>query len=115
MSYERVLPRDLFNESKLLKCLGLLCMRIHDEMCNWTVEHRTDEYNQGFEICRDDSDGSIYVQNLYFKTKGGVFVPVSTPLNSKLDWPLQFQWLSVDYPLFTDRGEFTEEYRKFTQ
>ena len=22
MSYERVIPRDLFNEAKLLKCLG---------------------------------------------------------------------------------------------
>ena len=28
--YERVIPRDLFNEAKLLKCVGLLVLKIHD-------------------------------------------------------------------------------------
>lgn len=28
--YQRVIPRDLFNEAKLLKCLGRLSLFIHD-------------------------------------------------------------------------------------
>ena len=30
--YTRVLPRDLFNEAKLMKCMGLLTLLIHDEL-----------------------------------------------------------------------------------
>lgn len=38
-SYRRVLPRDLFNEAKLLKCLGQLSLMIHDGKCELRVEH----------------------------------------------------------------------------
>ena len=31
--YTRVSPRDLFNEAKLLKCLGQLALHIHDAKC----------------------------------------------------------------------------------
>ena len=30
INYQRVIPRDLFNESKLLQQLGFVCLAIHD-------------------------------------------------------------------------------------
>jgi hypothetical protein len=30
IEYNRVIPRDLFNESKLLKCFGQLALLMHD-------------------------------------------------------------------------------------
>ncbi len=38
--YTRVIPRDLFNEAKLLKCIGRLVLLIHDgDHNNISFEH----------------------------------------------------------------------------
>ena len=31
-NYSRVIPRDFFNEAKLLKCMGLLALKVLDNM-----------------------------------------------------------------------------------
>ena len=54
MTYRRVLPRDLFNEAKLLKCLGQLALIIHDgqDSAGQTVQGllfmHVDEMDLGF-------------------------------------------------------------------
>lgn len=84
MSYLRVLPRDAFNEANLLKCIGKLTLLIEDSMLpGWRYEYD----NGPFEICQNESDGSIYVANIEF-TKNGERVEVFTPMNSRRPWPL---------------------------
>ncbi len=68
LDYKRVLPRDLFNESKLLKVLGHLTMWIEDRM-DWmdgvSYIHST-EFNEQFICGQDQSDGSFFCKNIKF-------------------------------------------------
>lgn len=98
MSYARVLPRDAFNEAKLLKCIGKLTLLIENCVApSWAYEYD----GEPFDIRQDPSDGSIYVSNVRFTFKGEP-VTVSTPLNSRADWPLQTADLEE---IFTEQGE----------
>ncbi len=83
MSYLRVLPRDAFNEAKLLKCVGKLTLLIEDAMLpGWTYDYDGAPFN----VCQDESDGSISVANLTFY-KNADRVHVYTPMNCKRTWP----------------------------
>lgn len=87
MSYTRVIPRDLFNEANLLKCLGQLYLLAekHPDL-NASIEHCTDECD-AFEICQDPNDGTTYVANINIVING-VPLHVFRPLNSRDPWPL---------------------------
>ena len=110
MSYERVIPRDLFNESKLLKCLGRLCLLIHDERCNLRFDHNTDDY-PGFRIEQHDYDGSFYCDNLRFYDHFGHRLRLSSCLNSKEPYPLLCTTEDdEEIEVFHDDGELTDEF-----
>jgi hypothetical protein len=97
MNYYRVLPRDLFNEANLLKCLGRLSLLIHDgKLPRWDCLHD----GGAFDIEQDESDGSLFVKNVRF-TVGGHPIHLYRPLNSREPWPL----LTEDCePVFDDEG-----------
>jgi hypothetical protein len=84
-NYIRVLPRDLFNESSLLKCIGKL----------WIILDETHGHSAGFaqedvdffDIVQNADDGGISVRNLDFTIGGDSFI-LSRPLNSRQEWPL---------------------------
>lgn len=62
--YQRVLPRDLFNESKLLKCIGQLVLLIHDGNCpNGLAFTHHDEDDEPF-IIRLMEDGHLTITNI---------------------------------------------------
>lgn len=82
MSYQRVIPRDLFNEASLLKCLGKLWIRTEGRE---TVAWR--QTGDAFDIQQDDGDGSIGVANLIVSIKGTPY-RLYRPLNSRAPWPL---------------------------
>lgn len=84
MTYIRVLPRDLFNEANLLKCLGALwiCLDGYGTAARFDVEDAP-----VFDIQQDEGDGSISVANLPFSV-GGRRCHLSRPLNSRHPWPL---------------------------
>ena len=73
LKYKRVLPRDLFNESKLLKVIGYLTMWIEDGM-DWMdgVSYVYDDWNwfdqaaNQFICGQDQADGSFYCENIKF-------------------------------------------------
>jgi len=68
LKYKRVLPRDLFNESKLLKVIGHLTMWIEDGF-DWMdgVSYVYDDQASDQFICgQDQSDGSFFCQNIKF-------------------------------------------------
>ena len=68
LTYKRVLPRDLFNESKLLKVLGFLTMWIEDQMDFMEgVSYIYDTSQTSNFICgQDQSDGAFFCKNVKF-------------------------------------------------
>jgi hypothetical protein len=82
-NYIRVLPRDLFNEANLLKCLGALWIAVENsDKARFTV----DDVDQ-FDIRQSDSDGSTYVANAPFEIEGEGY-HLFRPMNSREAWPL---------------------------
>lgn len=110
MGYNRVLPRDLFNEAKLLKCLGQLCLLIHEGKCSLKVIHDI-KYWEGFNIQQDPSDGGLFVTNLKFYTKRGDWeIGAAAVLNSQRPYSLVFTSNGAEHPMFTDDGQLSPEY-----
>ena len=112
MQYNRVLPRDAFNESKLLKGIGRISLLIHDNVgfigkkLNCVLENES----QGFKILMDEQDGSTYCSNFYLFDNNGTPIYLSNPLNCKLPYPLQFEYKDTSDFLFTDEGELSPEF-----
>ena len=106
MSYIRVLPRDAFNEAKLLKCVGKITLLIEDGMLpGWSYEYD----GAPFEVEQNAADGSISIRNVTF-TKGGTDIWLSTPLNSKRAWPVMASGDEYEGTfLFDDSGQFNPD------
>lgn len=106
MTYRRVIPRDLFNEANLLKCLGRLVLLIEDNEIDWMQYHHDSE---PFHVVQDEASGSLSVTNLQFwtldcgATKELYF---DRPLNSRDPWPLYVQYGDECYTVFDDEGNF---------
>lgn len=126
MSYQRVIPRDLFNEAKLLKCLGKVCVAIHDGMCgSLTFAQTTDEY-KGFHIYQNEEDGSLFCDNLVFYYQKQGYGRIDSyeeriyffsPYNNKSDWPLLFSVgdRGEEFSVFVneeDDASFTKEFKE---
>jgi hypothetical protein len=116
VQYDRVLPRDAFNESKLLKCIGQLTLFILDwqeTAIDITYEHKRNQVNKSnaFEIVLLE-EGSLMIVNLYFKIHGTPVI-FKTQYNSKRVYPMFCEFGSCDYPVFDDRGQFDQEFIDF--
>lgn len=109
-SYRRVVPRDLFNEAKLLKCLGKIAIGILDgKLGEFELEEKFTNPEDGFEIVQND-DGDIMCEN-YRVFKGDEELYLFTRLNSKANWPL----MTIDHhgeyiDVMDDNGKFTDEF-----
>ena len=104
MSYLRVIPRDFFNESKLLKCLGQFQLCIHDRTANG-LPFEVDFDGRAFEIIQYDSDGALSVLN-YLVSLNGEPVILYTPYNSKENYPLRALYRNEEYFVFDEKGKF---------
>lgn len=111
-NYKRVIPRDLFNEAKLLKCVAFISLLIHDEKIKGlNVNH---EYSsKGFEIIQDDSDGSISIENLHFFDGNGTPAYFSTTMNDKSNFPLVLDYKGEQYFPFNEEGKYQLDKAKF--
>jgi len=123
--YKRVLPRDLFNEALLLKCLGKLHVFDVDEFLpGLTHRHEYPEHMEpepeeepypGFYITQD-CDGNISVANLIYQLRGEPLV-FFCQLNDKDHWPLQFIFgdeedeAFAEGPVFTEDGKLSVEFK----
>lgn len=109
MSYRRVIPCDMLNEAKLLKCLGIMSIKIHDgidpvsNMLTQTLEKGT----KGF-IIEQGALGELSCVNYRVFDNSGVPVHLSTLLNSRLNYPLMFEYGDTHGFVFDDSGRFTE-------
>jgi len=113
MNYQRVLPRDLFNESKLLKCLGKISLLILDRFIGLRFEHH--DANQGFHVCQNE-DGDLYCDNLRFYLPGHRQVYFYSLYNCKSPWPL----ICIDddegvIEVFDDNGELSNDFKQFLE
>lgn len=118
--YKRVIPRDLFNESKLLKCLGQLCLIIHEgkDDGGYTLpegfEVRHDP-ELGFLIQQFPGDGSLYCANLrvIFRGRG---LGLSSRYNSRDPYPLAvIDDEQGDINIFNDDGTISYEFQWWLQ
>lgn len=113
MGYKRVIPRDLFNESKLLKCIGQLVLHIQDGKVPKGLGVAEEMFavsqcESGFEIEQADHDGSLRISNLNFFL-GGQRLEFRSLYNSRESYPLVL--VLEDYEeieVFHDDGTFTD-------
>ena len=105
-NYQRVIPRDLFNESKLLKGLGRLVLLIHDGQCPLKFEHD----GQAFVIAQNQDCGSLYCSNLAFWSPCGSLIHIQSIYNDKSPYTLTTIWNDEEIQVFNDDGSFTDEF-----
>lgn len=104
----RVIPRDFFNEAKLLKCFGQLALKIAD--CNLPdgLIIEIEESGDPFNVVLMD-EGSLTISN--YRTLVNRFpVIFKTTYNSKSAYPFFCELDYCDYEVFDNIGEFTEEF-----
>lgn len=111
MEYQRVIPRDLFNESKLLKCIGQLCLKIHDNQTPVKMSVEQNQEGEPFEIGLLE-EGALCILNLNISIQDKVFI-FKTTYNSKANYPLYLDYDYCDYEVFDDKGEFTQTFIDF--
>lgn len=109
MTYIRVIPRDLFNEAKLLKCFGQLALKVLDGLVPEGLVISIDENGEPFQIELAD-DGYLFIAN-YETTVNGQPVVFRSLYNSKSNWPFYCTLSEGDeVAVFDERGEFTLEF-----
>lgn len=110
MSYTRVIPRDLFNEAKLLKCLGQFALIAHDGVDSArtafprciTIQHD----GEPFEIEQDQDSGELYCST--FRVVVGTHeqeLRLVSGYNNRSVFPLMASFDDSDQvPVFNDDG-----------
>lgn len=110
MSYKREIPRDLFNEAKLLKQLGKIELIVNHTGPN-EIGLKTEWDREAFDIRQDPGDGSIYCTN--FKLfLDEVEIELYNPLNAREDWPLMARYKGEDYYMFDGDGKIMPNFGK---
>lgn len=113
MSYQRVIPRDLFNESKLLKCMGQLSLLIHEgKGIRWPLTLNFGDGRDGFVADQDSDDGSLFCENLWVEL-GGELIHVASRYNSKDAYPLFFRRGDDEGDVFNDDGSLSNDFATF--
>lgn len=110
MSYHRVLPRDLFNESKLLKCLGRLTILIEDGLI---PELKLEYDGRPFCIEQQSCDGSTYCTNIkiYLFQDGELKqLDFVSALNSRESYPLLCEYQGEAFEVFNDDGSLHDSF-----
>lgn len=112
MTYTRVIPRDLFNEADLLKCLGRLWILLDETRGHSATLGDKDSEHDGtpFEIVQDENDGSITVANVPFRVRG-IEWQLRRPLNARSPWPLYANDPNgEEYRVFDEAGNLSQEF-----
>lgn len=108
--YERVIPRDLFNEAKLLKCMGHLSVKILDNATPVNMECIPSE-SEPFIIGLMD-EGSLTITNMSVLIRGKQY-RFKTTYNSKAIYPLYVDYQDCDYLVFDEFGNWDKEFLDF--
>lgn len=107
-NYTRIIPRDFFNEAKLLKCMGVLALKILDAQLPEGITIEIEESGEPFNIMLTDC-GSLLVDN-YPITVNGEPYTFKTTYNSKSNFPFFCDVDGEDVQVFNEDGNFDEEF-----
>ena len=111
--YQRVIPRDLFNESKLLKCLGQLALMIHEGVAPRCL--RSVNSGREFRIDQRLACGGLYVASgLNFRVGANV-LELYTTYNSKESYPLLCNANDEEIEVFHPHGTLTIEFVEYVE
>ena len=123
--YQRVIPRDLFNEAKLLKCLGHVCLLASSSGQGYLETELLgpkDGYNEGFRVEQDENTGDIFVENFFLLARVPFCEEVAEinfyhPLYDMSNFPLMFECVVLDEEnrrgkVFTEKGVVHEDFRQ---
>jgi hypothetical protein len=114
MSYDRVIPRDLFNEAKLLKCLGQLALLLHDGVdVHWPLVLTHEHPAVGFNTEQDSASGDLFCSNLTLTLQGRK-IPLVLPYNSRDVYPLLCNdEEDVQRCVFDEEGHLSAEFMQW--
>lgn len=106
MSYNRVIPRDLFNEADLLKCWGKLWIALDNKR-----DHAANIIHDGepFDIVQDPNSGALTVMNLSLIIHGRRRA-VFRPLNAREPYPLWVWGDEDDIRIFEESGVLSADF-----
>jgi hypothetical protein len=107
--YNRVIPRDLFNEAKLLKGVGRLVLLIHDGNNPSNVKFVHD--GEPFEIGLMD-EGYLSINNITF-TINGKQIEIVSQYNATNNYTLIAYYDYCEYVVFDEEGNYTTEFIEF--
>jgi len=114
MTYLRVVPRDLFNEGNLLKCLGRVYICAEQSPLGDPCAHVAVETGGAWCAHQDQSDGSLWLDGVQVSCLGYA-LRCARPMNSRDPWPLyvcEIDGEEIDpVDVFTDEGEFSDDFR----
>lgn len=108
--YHRVIPRDLFNEGKLLTELGFLSLCILDNVQDIGSRLKFEHDGAPFEIVQCTADGSFSVDNLHLMIKPELEdkIYLYTPLNHKEENALMFCFNEIEGTVFEGKNLSSE-------
>lgn len=114
MTYARVIPRDLFNEAKLLKCLGRLALLHHE---GWTPKGFVIE-NDGSPFAIDLNDNGLTVVSglsVYVTDGSNVFdLDLYSIYNYKDHYPLSVYDMERGHiEVFNEDGDLRTEFYEY--
>jgi hypothetical protein len=116
VTYTRVIPRDLFNESKVLKCYGQLALLILDGLIDrlpLELEHDYVSY-EGFTIKQDGQRAHIYCDNLHLILNGKQRIMLGVPINSREPFPMVYVMDNDDEgEVFANKGKLSDEFKQY--
>lgn len=114
--YERVIPRDFFNEAKLLKCMGHLSLLVHDRMLpeGINIVIKEPSVADGFKIYLQDAGYLVLIN--YATRINGHSVIFKTQYNSKSPYPFFVEVAEgEEYEVFDENGNFTADFIEFSK
>lgn len=110
MSYQRVIPRDLFNEANLLKCYGQIYVNLETA---GVLDVELIHDGQAFDVQRDPGSGDLHLANVTLMVRGRA-CRLYRALNSRQPWPLVLTTEDEDeLYVFDDTGSFSPEMLQF--
>lgn len=109
-NYGRQIPRDFFNESKLLKCLGAFKIQIGETRLPDNLSVSIEEDGDAFDIDLDPNYGCLYVVN-YPIIVNGLQYFFGTTYNSKEPYPFVcYDHDDYEIQVLDDKGKLTQEF-----
>lgn len=109
-SYTRVIPRDFFNEAKLLNCMGFLQLKILDQQTPPGINIEINGNGEPFKIELNEAFYGLYVINYQILVNDEPYIFL-TRYNNKNKFP--FFVVTEDdeeIEVFDEQRNFTEEF-----